>query len=42
MSDFGKKGGTSANAGRKAETLTATGASTTYRKRVFHGQSKEF
>lgn len=36
--DFGKRGGTGATAGRKAETIAATIAGTTYRKRVFFGQ----
>lgn len=35
---FGRKGGTSATAGRKAETISATINGTTYQKRVFFGQ----
>lgn len=35
---FGRKGGTSATAGRTAETISATINGTTYRKRVFFGQ----
>lgn len=38
MARYGRKGGDGATAGKKAETIEATIAGTTYRKRVFFGQ----
>jgi hypothetical protein len=38
VSPYGKKGGTGATAGRKAEMIEAEIAGTLYRKRVFFGQ----
>jgi hypothetical protein len=38
MSDFGKKGGTSRTAGRRAETICAEFCGARYTKRVFFGQ----
>lgn len=37
-STYGKRGGTSATAGRKSETISVSIAGDTYRKRVFFGQ----
>lgn len=38
MNGYGKRGGTSATAGRKAETIEMTAVGLTFRKRVFFGQ----